>query len=468
MKIFFTNDIHSNFQSLLGLSTYIRENRSPNDLFLDAGDMMDLKDLLVQGNRKGVGQLIQHLGYDCMAIGNNEIDQEYAGLTEIASQVTMLSCNLFQNDGREVPNIRKSTVLTKSGIRFLVIGVSPYYNKELTDSGYNVFYNMGNLNVVEPIKCIRQELEINRGQYDLSILLSHSGLAAEEYILNQVPGIDICIGGHSHSRVEHPCLIKNTVYMQAFNYAACVGVLDLKIEKGTIKGYEGALIENVFNKDRELESIYLRELEQAKCELSRPVATIDQLCCDPFQESELINFVADSLYVEYPCDFAFIHAGICGGDLRGDVSMMKLIELSPSKLNPTRFKVRGADFEEAIRLSLEPDYISQPGRGPGFRGSVLGCICVSRNVKIVKSPLTIYINGDLLDKNREYDIISDDYMQRADYYPSLRKPDHEATFYTGFIRDLIYRHITDQTLIESCKIKRFQRQNERGVFPWKN
>lgn len=287
-------------------------------------------------------------------------------------------------------------------------------------------------------------------------MLSHSGQTIDEQILERIDGFDICIGGHSHSKVEAPCKISNTIYMQAFNFAECIGVLDLDIQDHQIQQYSGQLIWNNFPVDDRFQRLYHTELNNAKAELSKPIATIKELRFNPYEESELINFISDCLYEEYPCDFAFMHAGICEGSLSGDVSIMKLIELSPSKLNPTRFWVKGSDFEDAIRLSLDEDYIHQSGRGSGFRGHVLGCICVSRNVKIIKSPLRIYIDGVLLDKNKEYDIVSDDYMQRAQYYPSLQKPDEEAVFYDGFIRDLIYRHINDQTLVESSQLKRFQ------------
>lgn len=455
MKLLFTNDIHSNFENLVRLGSFIKANKQPEDLLLDAGDFTDLKDLLVQGNLDGVSKLTDYLGYDCMTIGNNEIDLEYSGLTRLASQKKMLSCNLRQNDLSEVPNILKSTIITKNNIRFLIIGASPYYTKHITPASFNIFYNMGNLHVVDPIQLIQNELETNKGNYDISILLSHSGIAAEEHILNVVDGIDICIGGHSHTRIDKPYKIDNTIYMQASNYAECIGVLELKIENKSIMHYDGYLVENTFAEDEQLEDIYHRELETAKGELNKPVATINELQYDPYQESELINFIADSLYEAYPCDFAFMHAGICNDSLSGDVSMMKLLEISPSKLNPTRFKVKGSDFKEAIRLSLDRDYISQSGMGAGFRGNVLGCICVSHNVKIVKEPLTIYVNGELLDDDREYDIVSDDYMQRATYYPSLHCSDEEATFYRGFIRDLMYRHITNTELIEQSKKKRF-------------
>lgn len=456
MKLYFTNDIHSNFGNLSRLSSFLKQEKQPGDLLIDAGDFMDLKDLLIQGNLEGVHHLLQYLDYDCMAIGNNEIDLGDGGLSRIASKMTMLSCNLTQNDRSDVPNILKSTIIEKNDIRFLIIGVSPYYSTaDLSDSRYNVFFNMCNLNVVDPIPAIKSELAEHQGSYDIAILLSHSGQAIDETLLNRIDGIDICIGGHTHSKVEAPYQVNGAIYMQAFNYAECIGILELDIQDRKIQTYYGKLVENDFLEDVEFRKRYLTEFDVAKTELSKPIATIDGLDFNPYRESELINFICDSLYEEYPCDFAFMHAGICEGSLRGDVSVMKLIELSPSKLNPTRFRVRGSNFEEAIRLSFDEEYIAQSGRGSGFRGHILGCICVSRNVKIIKSPIAIYIDGILLDKNKEYNIISDDYMQRAQYYPSLRKPDDESVFYDGFIRDLIYRHITDTTLIESSKIKRF-------------
>lgn len=125
MKLFFTNDIHSSWGNLARLSSFIKQQKQKDDLLIDAGDFMDLKDLLVQGNLDGVSKIIRYLDYDCMAIGNNEIDQSCTGLGSIASKIKMLSCNLVQNDLTDVPNILKSTIIEKNGVRFLVVGNSP-------------------------------------------------------------------------------------------------------------------------------------------------------------------------------------------------------------------------------------------------------------------------------------------------------------------------------------------------------
>ena len=47
---------------------------------------------------------------------------------------------------------------------------------------------------------------------------------------------------------------------------------------------------------------------------------IGELVFDPFEESELINFICDILKKERECDFALMHAGIAESALKRPVS----------------------------------------------------------------------------------------------------------------------------------------------------
>lgn len=131
-----------------------------------------------------------------------------------------------------------------------------------------------------------------------------------------------------------------------------------------------------------------------------------------------------------------------------------MIENFPSKLNPTWFHVSGQAIKEVVELSLDEEHIRQDGRGAGFRGYVLGTLGFSSNVKITKNPLTIMIDGQMLDEEKEYYIVSDDYLQRGTGYPSLRVGDDEAAFDKRFIRDVVEEHLMDGEAFESAKIQR--------------
>lgn len=455
VNIYHTNDIHSEFVDLLRINTYLKNNRSINDLLFDSGDFCDLKSSLVYGtNGLGAKALIDYMGYDAICIGNNEIDLEHDNLAAMTMTKTpVLSCNVFDNEGYKIGNILPSIIIEKKGIRFLVIGISPHYNVLLQPS-YNVFYNMGNINTVDPIEGIKNELIKYKGKYDISIVLSHSGINTDEIIIKNVDGIDVVIGGHSHSKIDKPYKINNTIYVQAYNYAKVLGKLELEVENGKILKFDVRLIENEFEEDKGLKKVYLQQEEIANSNLNKVLYKIDALEWDEHKENQLTNFICDALYYEYGGDFSFINTGIVNGSVSEEISLMKLLELSPSKLNPTRMPVLGKNLRSAVELSLDKEFTSQNGRGPGFRGNILGTLCYSHNVKITINPLEIRINGELLDDNRVYNCMSNDYLQRGTCYTSLKVPDEDVTFYNGFIRDLLLRHLGNKFLIEQCRINR--------------
>ncbi len=67
------------------------------------------------------------------------------------------------------------------------------------------------------------------------IVLSHCGLERDRKIAASVPGIDVIVGGHSHTAIETPCLIGDTVIVQAGWGGMYLGVLDIEYNKKTRK-----------------------------------------------------------------------------------------------------------------------------------------------------------------------------------------------------------------------------------------
>lgn len=80
---------------------------------------------------------------------------------------------------------------------------------------------------------------------------------------------------------------------------------------------------------------------------------------------------------------------------------------------PAVYKTKGRNIIEAVKLSLDNEHIKQNGKGPGFRGKVLGTLGFSHNVKITKSPFTISVNNKPIEEEKEYQIVTDDYLQRG-------------------------------------------------------
>ena len=55
--------------------------------------------------------------------------------------------------------------------------------------------------VADEIAAARQTVAALRGQADIIVLLSHAGESVDRRLAEQVPEIDVIVGGHSHSRL---------------------------------------------------------------------------------------------------------------------------------------------------------------------------------------------------------------------------------------------------------------------------
>ena len=442
MRIFHTNDIHANVEFIKRVHHYMHKYKSDNDLYLDSGDFCDLRSLIVQADRgDSLMQLFKSCKMDHMAIGNNEIDLGYDSLVNIM-KYDMLSCNLSDNDGNDV--FRHSVIVEKCHKRFLIMGISPYYNSELVAGHYNLFFEMGNLKTRDCIKAINDELDKYDGQYDFSILLSHSGIICDDHIKKHVKHIDLWLGGHSHSEVAYDN------YNQA-GMGSKLGVVSLEVDD-TIKITGNKLIDLKECDDALFDHLYQEKEAYADSILSKPLKSLGPLAFDAYHECELINFICDILLEVMDGDLAIMHHGIANNALNDVVSKKDLLNTFPSKLNPTSFVLSGKKIREAIMLSFDDDFIRQSGKGSGFRGYTLGTLGYSANVRIVGND--IYINNELMDDDKLYKVVSDDYLQRGTYYHSMKVDDKDAYFDPRFIRDVVEEYLDNDKLYALAKIKR--------------
>ncbi len=452
ITLYHTNDIHSNFDQFASIVTYLKENKQDDDLLLDAGDFCDFKSTMISGTQGRAGKALLSLAdYDALCIGNNEGFSGISALEAMAEDdLPLLSINLTKLDGSRLNNVKPCILLEKSGFRFLIIGVSPYFGLD-GDCKYNVFFNMDNLHVHDPIPLIKAEMKSKQGSYDFVILLSHQGIHTDEMIAREIEGIDVIIGGHSHTVIKEPYTVNQTIIHIAGEYGNLIGRLQLTIDHGHIINFHGESIPNNLKQDQETLELIKEQTQVSIQNLNQTLYNIDSLNHSMSEESELVNFICDALMKEHPCDFALMHHGIVNHGLTGDISKMKLLEASPSPLNPTLIKVKGEDIMEALRLSFDLDHIKKNGRGPGFRGHCIGALAFSTNVQIHLKPLQILINGSPLEIDKSYTVMTDDYLQRGSGYPSLAYPDEHAIYFSGYIRDLLERNLNDKALILSAK-----------------
>ena len=449
VNIYHTNDIHSNYDFLKRVHNYIRKNKSENDLYFDSGDYTDLKNTIVQADQ-GISamEMLVSCKLDGMTLGNNEVDLGYEAVAELVRQGNpMMVANVTDNDDNPIPDMPASRLFVRGGKRFLVIGIGPFYKEDMTPSGYNVFSMMGNLKFHPPVELVRKELDKMKGRYDFCILLSHSGSIIDEKIQKELPKVNLWLGGHSHE-------VKTGKGYSQSGMGEFLGKITLEIDGDVITEVENEQIALPEVENTEFDTLFSQKEQLADRLLSKELPIIRELEFEPFRESELINFVCDCLLKRFEGDLAIMHSGIAEKSMRRPVSRKSLLEIFPSKLNPTFYTIKGECIMEAIKLSFDEKHIRGDGRGPGFRGHVLGTLGFSSNVEVLREPFCVKVDGKRLEHDREYKIVTDDYLQRGSGYPSLAVPNEKAQYHKWFIRDLVEHFLMDSEVYDSAKLKR--------------
>lgn len=444
IKILHTMDIHSNYENFSKVVSKIKELKDEQTIVLDAGDFADFKRMELLGTRgQAAVDLLENAGYDAISIGNNETFNGINTLKEMAasSEVPFLSCNLYRLNGGEIKGIKRSIILDKE-IKVLIIGTSP-------DLGE--FSSLFNFEFRNYLDAVREEINRNRDNYDLCILLSHLGLDFDKKIAHEIEGIDIIISGHFHLLIEEPEIVNNTIIHASGCFGEKLGLLRVETGNEKINLIEARNIDvNDCIPSDDIINILHKNKERAVDNLSKPLYDIDfDLWHDVVEENPITNLLADALVDVLDCDIGIINSGvISGGIKKGSVSEKKLLEICPSPLNPTYFEIKGRYLREALQKSLDSEVCLSDGMGAGFRGKYLGRLHVS-NARIEhdsKKIINIFINGEKLVDEQYYSVATSDYLQRGTGYQSLKNNRNEK-YNKEFLRDTLRDYIAKEEFV---------------------
>ncbi len=460
LNIIHTNDLHSNFENFSRTSSLIKEKRDEHTLVLDGGDFADFKSIELQGT-KGMAaiELLESVGYDAITIGNNEMFNGIDTLEHMAtnSSVPFISNNLLKKDHTKVNGVVPSVIIEKNGLRILVTGSSP---------DLAVFNDGLGIHIDSYKDAIAKELDRNKGEYDLCILLSHIGTVADEKIAKEMDEIDVVISAHDHQLYAEAKIVNDTIMNSAGCYGEHVGILELEVTDEKVEFISSAMLStNKSEVDDSVTLILKRNKEKAIEALSQILYDIDQpLWHDVIEENPITNLLADGLRDMLKGDIGLINSGIVNAGVFNNLTQKKMVEICPSPLNPTSFEVKGKDIKAAIEQSLDAQICLADGRGPGFRGKYVGKLHISgANIVYDKNKVReIMIGNKPLEDESWYKVASSDYLHRGSGYPSLANNRNEK-YLPEEIRDVIKLYADKPEYIERAYINRWRENSKINV-----
>ncbi|MBN2515431.1 MAG: bifunctional metallophosphatase/5'-nucleotidase [Deltaproteobacteria bacterium] len=322
------------------LAAMIHDERIRNPhgtLLLSGGDMFQGTPISNIFRGKPVIEIMNYLTFDAMVIGNHEFDwKQDALMTMIRSaDFPVLSANIMDTKGHYIPAVQPYIILERKGLKIAIIGITTVETVTTTKPD-----NVTGLTFLDPEKILPPLLQDvrNRGA-DVVIVLSHSGLDADRKLAKNVDGIDVIVGGHTHTAVTDPVVVDTTIIVQAGCFGLYLGVLELTIHRETkriVHWTRARELKTVFSgpdnpADIHVAGIINKYNNRIKDVFTRVVGetTVD-LVQNRRGESNEGNLLCDAMRQETGASIAFFNSGGLKITIpRGKITMEAIYELLP-------------------------------------------------------------------------------------------------------------------------------------------
>jgi len=467
-----TNDLHSHLEEAAQIATFVKQMRrelGPERLLLiDCGDFLDRARPETEGTGGAVNRaLLELLRYDAVTLGNNEgitctrehLEGMYAG-----APFPVVCANLnWTGSGSPPPWMIPALIVEKKGIKIGLLGLT---------AAFNDYYRLLGWEAQDPIEAAARWVPELRRQADAVVVLSHLGLWMDERLAAEVEGIDAILGAHTHHLLETPLTIGRTTVCAAGKFGRYVGVVDIRKDglNGRIRVEGRCVPTDDIPADAEAKALIRKYGADARSVMNRVIAELDSpLPSDPSRETPLGTLLAAALRKTTGAEIGLTNAGqLLRGLKAGSVTKGDIHSICPSPINPCLIMLKGALLRQVLEESLLPDFIDLQFQGFGFRGKVLGTLCLD-GVEVyaddTKPPYErvqqVLVGGEPLDDEREYAVGTLDMFTFGIGYKGLSEGRVLRYFLPEFIRDILADALNDPEAVADARRPRWHRSGRR-------
>ena len=438
LTILHTNDIHAaylpheafwirsdvkpmvgGFYELWWTVDSIRRAKGPV-LLLDGGDIMTgtpISELDYKGVTGGaLFEMMNLTGYDAWTIGNHDLDISQQNLRQLIGiqKFPTVSANLTDTlDALPFGN-KEYVIVEKSGLRVGIIGLMAHDLFQLTNTN-----NLKGLKVLPPAEVTQRIIDKITGQTDLIVALTHEGVDEDSILAVSTHGLNVIIGGHSHTRLKAPKQINGVLICQTGSSCENLGELALTVEHHAVTSYDGKLIP-LWARHPKAENAMASLIDESKTKIDKDYAQqIGTLTTDwkrsGSSESNIGDFIADAMKESAGAQMGVTNSSGIRSDLRaGPITKLGIFEILPFRNTLCTFGISGAELRAFAQRYLE----SLVDHKSGIQLSGLACSWKSVDGKPVIQQLKI--GGEEVADGKEYVCATSDFViNQADKYLGL-------------------------------------------------
>ncbi len=369
------------YARLAALVGGIRAEKPGRVLFCDNGDSLHGTYPAVVTKGQALVPILNALGLDAMtahwefAYGPEAVYQRAAELN-----YPLLAANIYAKDGSERP-FPAWLVREVGGVRVGILGLACNIVDKTMPPAFSagLRFTLGQDEAAELVPRLRSEENV-----DLVVLLSHLGFPQDMHLLAEVPGIDVCLSGHTHNRLDQPVRQGNTLVIQSGSHGAFLGRLDLQVDGGQVTGWAHRLIE--VGADITPDPAVAELVEQALAPHAPQLAEVvghtqTLLHRGTSLEAPMDTLLLQALAASAGTKLAFSNGWRYGAPIApGPITLNDLHNIIPTNPPVSTVELTGAELREMLEENLERTYARDPFKQMG--GYVKRCLGLHALVRL--------------------------------------------------------------------------------------
>ena len=388
--ILHSNDIHGDFLQekdkqmsakqiggLALLSGYIEKVRKEekNVLFVVSGDM--LQGSMIDTEYKGIStiEIMNYLSPDVVTLGNHEFDYGLPHLLflEKLANFPIVNANLYiKGFGKRL--MKPYHVVKMDGFEILFTGI-------ITESVINSLKQDDLIGSFVTLEDAAKEVDSITRAYknndiDLTVVLSHIGIESDKELATMISpesGVDIIIGGHSHTIMDKALEINNILVAQAGSGTNQIGRFDIWVddETNSISKYTWKCIEistEDAKPDDKLELFILGFKDKVDRKYNTVLTTFSAVATHPERivETELGNIYGDAFAKICNVDVMLLGSGsVRVKELGPVVTVYNFLDSFPYDDSLHKFTITGKQLKMIFSTFMKND--NRTGEGENYQ-----------------------------------------------------------------------------------------------------
>ena len=429
LTLLHSNDLHGDFlaekvdEKLIGgvsrLSGYVNKvrNEEKNVIYTISGDMF--RGSLIDSEFQGLStiEIMNLLAPDVVTIGNHEADYGLAHMLfiEKCASFPIINANMYiKYVGKRLFN--SHYIKEIDGMRVLFIGI-------LTEEVLKNTKSEGLVGTLIDIQDAADEIGKICDAYrtediDMTVLLTHIGIEEDKKLaeaLDPACGVDIIIGGHSHTLLSEPVIAAGIPIVQAAIGTDQIGRFDIMVDtdKNCIDSYTWQCIpitEENCPRDEALEKVVIEYKDYTDQKYGRIMTRFPRAYTHPKRnmETELGDLLAECMRDQIGADLVLLGSGSIRKPSLGPlVTFGDFMEVFPFAQPVTGFRLTGRQLRHIVKYMLREESFIDSEHNEWFQFSKGFCCEFDRgNHEII----SLKMNGKEVEDDELFTVVMQKYF----------------------------------------------------------